>query len=123
LIDFDFTQNNFSYRDSRDIQDFLKRNKELYDAERLKEWRERKHMRNEDEKLKELNLQEQSGLQNERMEEEAREIREAELSDKWKKFMLEQEIDKQQIIQQLTEAALLRGTKGKKKKKGKGKGK
>ena len=71
----------------------------MYDAERLKEWKERKHMRKEDEKTKEMNLQEQSALQNERMEEEAREIREAELADKWKKFMLEQEIEKQQIIQ------------------------
>lgn len=79
-------------------------------------------MRREDELTKELNLAEQSAIQNERMEEEAREIREAELSDKWKKFMLEQEIEKQQIIQQLTEGAILRGTKGKKKKK-KGKGK
>jgi len=66
----------------------------LYDAERLKEWRERKRMRREDELTKELNLAEQSAIQNERMEEEAREIREAELSDKWKKFMLEQEIEK-----------------------------
>jgi hypothetical protein len=56
LIDFDFTQNNFSYRDTWAIQEILKRNKDLYDAERLKEWKERKHMRNEDEKLKELNL-------------------------------------------------------------------
>ena len=52
------------------------------------------------------------------MEEEAREIREAELNEKWKKFMLETEIEKQQIIQQLTEAAVLRGTKKKGKKKG-----
>ena len=51
----------------------------------------------------------------ERIEEEAHEIREAELNEKWKKFMLETEIEKQQIIQQLTEAAALRGTKGKKK--------
>ena len=59
------------------------------------------------------------------MEEEAREIREKELEQKWKKFMLETEIEKQQIIQQLTEAAVLRQTKKKKKggKGGKGKGK
>ena len=99
LIDFDYSQNNFNYKDSIQIQNLLKRNKDLYDAERLKEWKERKHMRKEDEKTKEMNLQEQSALQNERMEEEAREIREAELADKWKKFMLEQEIEKQQIIQ------------------------
>ena len=56
------------------------------------------------------------------MEDEAKEIRENELNEKWKKFMLETEIEKQQIIQQLTEAAALRGNK-KKKGKGKGKGK
>jgi hypothetical protein len=33
------------------------------------------------------------------MEEEARETREAELNQKWKNFMLETEIEKQQIIQ------------------------
>lgn len=87
----------------------------MYDTERLKEWKERKLMRHEDEKLKELYLQEQSNKENDRMQEEAREIRETELGEKWKKFMLETEIDKQQIIQQLTEAAILRGTKGKKK--------
>jgi hypothetical protein len=55
------------------------------------------------------------------MEEEAGEIREQELGDKWKKFMLETELDKQQIIAQLMEASLLRNTKGGKKKRGKGK--
>lgn len=67
----------------------------MYDAERLKEWKERKLMRAEDEHLKELYLQEQSAKEQARMEEEAKEIREAELNDKWKKFMLETEIDKQ----------------------------
>ena len=76
-------------------------------------------MREDDEKMKELCLLEQSKKEQERMEEEAREIREQELDEKWKKFMLETEIEKQQIIQQLQEAAVLRGTKGKGKKKGK----
>ena len=59
----------------------------------------------------------------ERMEEEAKEVREAELNDKWNKFMVENELTKQQIIQQLMEASLLRNSKGKKKgKKGKKKG-
>ena len=53
------------------------------------------------------------------MDEEAKEIREAELNEKWQKFMLENEIQKQQIIQQLVEASLLRKSKGKKGKKGK----
>ena len=66
----------------------------MYDAERLKEWKERKLMRHEDEKLKELYLQEQSAKENTRMQEEAREIRETELNEKWNKFMLETEIDK-----------------------------
>ena len=48
LIDFDYSMNQFSLQDSRDIQDKLRRNKKLYDEERLKEWRERKNMRAED---------------------------------------------------------------------------
>lgn len=119
LIDFDFSMNNFSMQDSRAIQDCLMRNKREYDAERLKEWDERKIMREDDEQMKELQLQEQSKKEQDRMEEEAREIREQELNEKWKKFMLETEIEKQQIIAQLQEAAVLRGTKGKKGKKGK----
>ena len=55
------------------------------------------------------------------MEEEAGEIREMELNEKWKKFMLETELEKQQIIAQLMEASLLRNAKGGKKKRGKGK--
>jgi len=89
LIDFDFSMNNFNIQDSRIIQDCLKRNKAAYDLKRLKEWKERKVMREEDEKLKELYLQEQSAKEQERMEEEAKEIREAELNGKWKKFILE----------------------------------
>jgi len=46
--------NGFSMQDSRDIQDYLMRNKASYDAERLKEWLERKVMRETDEKLYEL---------------------------------------------------------------------
>ncbi len=91
--------NQFTLEDSRAIQDYLKRNKAIYDAERLKEWRERRLMRAEEEALRELYLQENSKKQQERFEEEDREIRENELNDKWKKFMLETEIEKQQIIQ------------------------
>ncbi len=75
-------------------------------------------MRDEDEKMKAIYLQEATQKEQVRMEEEAREIREQELNEKWKKFMLETEIEKQQIIQQLTEAAVLRQTKKKKPKKG-----
>ena len=54
------------------------------------------------------------------MEDEAQVIRESELSEKWKSFMLNTEIEKQNLIQQLMEAAVLRQSKGKKKgKKGK----
>lgn len=98
LIDFDFSMNNFVLEDSRAIQDYLRRNKAMYDAERLKEWKERKLMRSEDEQLKELYLQEQSKKEQARMEEEQKEIRESELNEKWRKFMLETEIEKNQII-------------------------
>ena len=79
-------------------------------------------MKAEDHDLRQLYLENNSKAEQSRMEDEAKEIRENELNAKWKKFMLETEIEKQQIIQQLTEAAALRGQK-KKKKGGKGKGK
>lgn len=124
LIDFDYSMNEFSLEDSREIQEKLKRNKRKYDEERLQEWRERKMMRAEDEALKLLFMQQNSKNEQNRMEEEAKEIKEAELNEKWKKFMTESEIEKQQIIQQLMEAALLRNSKGRRGKgKGKGKGK
>lgn len=119
LIDFDYSMNQFALQDSRDIQDKLRRNKKIYDEERLKEWKERKNMRAEDQALRLMYIQEHSSTEKLRMEEEAKEARENELNAKWKKFMLETEIEKQQIIQQLTEAAVLRQSKGKKKKGGK----
>jgi len=51
-------------------------------------------MRSEDQQLKELYLAEQGQEEQSRMEEEAGEIREMELNEKWKKFMLETELDK-----------------------------
>jgi predicted flavoprotein YhiN len=111
--------NKFTLEDSREIQKKLKSNKAKYDQERLREWKERKSMKTEDENLKAMFLDERSKNEQQRMEEEIKETREAELNEKWKKFMLETEIEKQQIIEQLTEAAVLRGTKGKGKKKGK----
>ena len=94
LIDLDYSMNSFNIDDSRAIQEYLRRNKALYDSERLKEWKERKLMREEDHLLKELFLAEQGDEEQLRMEEEAGEIREMELGDKWKKFMLETELDK-----------------------------
>lgn len=100
LIDFDFSRNkDIKLEDSRQIQEYLKRNKALYDAERVKEWRERKKMKHEDEKLREMFLSDNAKKEQGRMEEEAGEVREAELDGKWKKFMLETEIEKQQLIQ------------------------
>ena len=94
LIDLDYSMNSFNIDDSRAIQSYLRRNKALYDAERVKEWKERKLMRDEDHQLKELYLAEQGKDEQDRMEEEAGEIREMELGDKWKKFMLETELEK-----------------------------
>jgi hypothetical protein len=58
------------------------------------------------------------GVEQERMEEEARDLREHEIDDQWRKHLLDSEIEKQQLIQQLEEAAKMRAEKGKKKKKG-----
>ena len=78
-------------------------------------------MKAEDKALREQFLAENSKTEQERMEEEAREIRETELDEKWQKKMLETQIEKELLIQQLVEAAQLRGSKkgkkGRKKKK------
>lgn len=56
------------------------------------------------------------------MEVETKEMREQEIEQKWKKMVLENEIEKQMTIQQLVELAEIRG-KGKKGKKRGGGGK
>ena len=118
LIDFEFGFNKFTLEQTRTIQDNLRRNKHKYDEDRLREWRERKIMNDEDIRLKNLYLEEQARKEQERMEEEARELREHEIDEQWKKHLLDSEIEKQQLIQQLEEAAKMRAEKGKKKKKG-----
>lgn len=120
LIDFEFGFNKFTLDQVRGLQDRLKRNKAKYDAERLQEWKERKLMNDEDVRLKNLYLEEQARKEQERMEEEARELREKEIDDQWRKHLLDSEIEKQQLIQQLEEAAKMRAEKGKKKKGGMG---
>ena len=55
-------------------------------------------MKTEDEKLRQLYLGQNATKEQNRMEEEAGEVRESELDGKWKKFMLETEIEKQQLI-------------------------
>jgi hypothetical protein len=118
LIDFEFGFNKFTLEQARTIQDNLRRNKRKYDEDRLREWRERKLMNDEDIRLKNLYLEEQAMKEQERMEEEARELREHEIDEQWRKHLLDSEIEKQQLIQQLEEAAKMRAEKGKKKKKG-----
>ena len=98
----------------------LKRNKEAFDRERLKEWRERKLMKNEDQRLHELYLKEHAKNEELRMETETKELREAQIEEKWRKFVAESAIEKELQIQQLVELAEIRGTKGKKKKRGGG---
>lgn len=120
LIDFEFGFNKFSLEQIRAIQDNLRRNKKQYDEDRLREWRERKLMNDEDVRLKNQYLEEQARAEQERMEEEARELREKEIDEQWRKHLLDSEIEKQQLIQQLEEAAKMRAEKGKKKKGGMG---
>ena len=55
-------------------------------------------MREEDVNLQNLYLREQATKEKLRMEEEAQEMREKEIEEKWRKFMLNSEMDKQQTI-------------------------
>lgn len=99
LIDLEIGFNNFALGDVREIQKALRRNKEMYDAERLKEWKERKLMRDEDERLHALYLKEQSKKEEVRMETETKELREAQIEEKWKKYLIESAIEKEMQIQ------------------------
>lgn len=48
LINFEFSFNNFTVETTRNLQNYLIRNKALYDENRLREWKERLLMREED---------------------------------------------------------------------------
>ena len=80
-------------------------------------------MRDEDERLHALYLKQQSKKEEIRMETETKELREAQIEEKWKKYLVESAIEKEMQIQQLVELAEIRGSKGKKKKRGGGGGK
>ena len=95
----------------------------MYDAERLKEWRERKLMRAEDEGIQAKYLREAAQAEALRMEEETKDLREAQIEERWKKYIQESAIEKEMQIQQLVELAEIRGSKRKKKKRGGGGGK
>lgn len=104
----------------RAIQDALKRNKALYDEERLREWRERKMMGSEDRELTKYYLDKETDNEQKRMEEETKAQRSHEIEKMWKAMQVEEGEEKQRLIQQLLEAAEIRGSRGKKKKKGRG---
>ena len=70
-------------------------------------------MRKEGEDMKGKNLKDETKAEAKRMEVEQKELRETEIEQKWKKFVVESEIEKQLTIQQLIELAEIRG-KGKK---------
>lgn len=69
----------------------------------------------EDIELTKLYFDEQSNKFQQRMEEEAKESKQREIEEEWRKLILDNEIEKQQLIQQLEEAAKIRSEKGKKK--------
>jgi hypothetical protein len=114
LIDFEFGFNNFTVETSRNIQAFLRRNKAEYDKNRLMEWKERLYMRDEDAQLANKYLNEATKKEADRMEEDAFEQKQKEINEEWRKKKLDMELVRQQLIQQLTEAAIIRGSKGKK---------
>lgn len=79
----------------RAIQDNLIRNKKKYDEDRLREWKERKLMNAEDIELTKLYFDEQSHKFQQRMEEEAKESKQREIEEEWRKLILDNEIEKQ----------------------------
>ena len=93
----------------REIQRLLLRNNKIFEENRLREWRERKQMLEEDENLHARYLKLETKAEQLRMEEEAREHREREIDATWKKYLQEAATEKVQLINQLMEAAQLRG--------------
>lgn len=94
LIDFEISFNMFHLTDVREIQRLLQRNNKEFNENRLREWKERKHMLNEDEKLHGMYLKEETKTEQVRMEEEAREHREMEIDQTWKKYLTEAATEK-----------------------------
>jgi len=71
----------------------------MFDTERLKEWRERKLMKDEDQRLHELYLKEGSKGEEARLERETKELREAQIEQKWKKYVVDSALEKELEIQ------------------------
>ena len=90
--------NNFDVETTRKIQYYLRRNKAIYDENKLREWRERCLMREEDKKLQQLYLSEQTADERIRMEEEAYEQKEKEISEEWRQKQLDFAIERNNLI-------------------------
>ena len=73
------------------------------------EWKERLYMRDEDAQLANKYLNEATKKEADRMEEDAFEQKQKEINEEWRKKKLDMELVRQQLIQQLTEAAIIRG--------------
>lgn len=77
-------------------------------------------MKNEFESLEKLYLKQHTAEEQDRMEEEAREIRERQIDEQWKKYMAEERIERDNMMTQLSEAAIMRAARSRKKGRGKG---
>jgi hypothetical protein len=120
LIDFEFGFNQFSVDTIRQLQFYLRRNKAIYDENQLREWNERRFMRAEDSALQQKYLKVENELEKKRMAEEEYETKEREVAEMWRKKRLDYNIERNLLIQQLTEAATIRGSRGKRKGKKRG---
>ena len=77
-------------------------------------------MKNEFESLEKLYMKQHTAEEQDRMEEEAREIRERQIDEQWKKYMAEERIERDNMMTQLSEAAIMRAARSRKKGRGKG---
>lgn len=98
LINFEFSFNNFTVETTKNLQNYLIRNKAEYDECRLREWKERILMREEDSQLANKYLREATHKEAKRMEEEAYESKELEIKEEWRKKKLDMELVRQQLI-------------------------
>lgn len=120
LICFEFGLNDFILPQVLEIQKNLRWNKAAYDAMRLREWKERKRMAEEEALMRTKVLKDQAEEMDEEENEKSWMAREKAWDEQWDQMIVEQAVDKEQLIQRLEQMSKLRGSK-KKKRRGGGK--
>lgn len=108
LIDFDYQDNHFSVNCIRNIQTYLRRNKQASDAAKMTEFTERKYMREEEAQTKQMNLEQQADQLKQKIEEDELDLILEETMRKMSLQQASQSHERALLTEQLCEAAAIR---------------